>query len=294
MDSIKEYLHDKRPSLSSSSLTTYSSILKNVYNKVFGGEKIDFKKFDETDKILAFLKDIPPNKRKTILSSLVIITDKKPYRDLMLEDVRDYNKEIGKQEKTPEQEASWVNTNQVNEIYNELKKNADLLYKKKTLKPVDLQQIQSFIIMALLGGVFIAPRRSKDYVDFVIKSPDKEKDNYIDKNKLYFNSYKTAKTYGQQVVEIPKQLQTILKKWVSVNPTNYLLFDSNLNKLSSVKLNQRINKIFDEKKVSVNQLRHTYLTNKFGHTIDEKNKIDNTMKEMGSSAGMLETYVKKD
>ena len=294
MDSIKEYLHDKRPSLSSSSLTTYSSILKNVYNKVFGGEKIDFKKFDETDKILAFLKDIPPNKRKTILSSLVIITDKKPYRDLMLEDVRDYNKEIGKQEKTPEQEASWVNTNQVNEIYNELKKNAELLYKKKTLKPVDLQQIQSFIIMALLGGIFIAPRRSKDYVDFVIKNPDKEKDNYIDKNKLYFNSYKTAKTYGQQVVEIPKPLQTILKKWVSVNPTNYLLFDSNLNKLSSVKLNQRINKIFDEKKVSVNQLRHTYLTNKFGHTIDEKNKIDNTMKEMGSSAGMLETYVKKD
>jgi integrase len=294
MESLKEHLHSKRPSLSKSSLTTYSSILKNLYIRVFGDGNIDLKKFDETDKILAFLKDVPPNKRKTILSSLVIITDKKPYRDLMLEDVRDYNKEIHKQEKTPEQEASWVSTNQVKDIWEALKKDAELLYKKKTLKPADLQQIQSYIILSLLGGVFIPPRRSKDYVDFRIKDINKTDDNYLDKNKMVFNSYKTAKTYGQQIVEIPKQLQSILKKWLSVNPTNSLLFDANMNPLSSVKLNQRLNKIFDEKKVSVNQLRHTYLTNKFGHTIEQKNSIDNTMSEMGSSANMLDTYVKKD
>jgi len=294
MEGLKEHLHNKRPTLSKSSLTTYSSILKNLYKKVFGEGNIDFKKFDETDKILAFLKDITPNKRKTILSSLVIITDKKPYRDLMLEDVRDYNKEIHKQEKTPEQEASWVSTNQVKDIWETLKKDAELLYKKKVLKPIDLQQIQSFIILSLLGGILIPPRRSKDYVDFVIKDVNKEKDNYLEKNKMFFNSYKTAKTYGQQVVDIPKTLQSILKKWISVNPTKYLLFDANMNALSSVKLNQRLNKIFDEKKVSVNQLRHTYLTNKFGHTIEQKNAIDNTMTEMGSSSGMLDTYVKKD
>jgi integrase len=294
MEGLKEYLHNKRPTLSKSSLTTYASILKNLYIKVFGTDEIDFKKFDETDKVLAFLKDIPPNKRKTILSSLVIITDKKPYRDLMLEDVRDYNKEIHKQEKTPEQEASWVSTNQVKEIWEALKKDAELLYKKKSLKPADLQQIQSFVILSLLGGVLIPPRRSKDYVDFVIKDIDKQKDNYLEKNKMFFNSYKTAKTYGQQVVEIPKPLQSILKKWISVNPTKYLLFDANMNNLSSVKLNQRLNKIFDEKKVSVNQLRHTYLTNKFGHTIEQKNAVVNTMTEMGSSSNMLDTYVKKD
>lgn len=294
MESLKEHLHSKRPTLSKSSLTTYSSILKNLYIKVFGTGDIDLKKFDETDKILAFLKDVPPNKRKTILSSLVIITDKKPYRDLMLEDVRDYNKEIHKQQKTPEQEASWVSTLQVKDIWEALKKDAELLYKKKSLKPADLQQIQSYIILSLLGGIFIPPRRSKDYVDFFIKDVDRAKENYLDKNKLIFNSYKTAKTYGQQIVEIPKQLQSILKKWISVNPTNSLLFDANMNPLSSVKLNQRLNKIFDEKKVSVNQLRHTYLTNKFGHTIEQKNAVANTMSEMGSSSGMLDTYVKKD
>jgi len=294
MENLKEHLHSKRPTLSKSSITTYSSILKNLYLKVFGDGHIDLKRFDETDRILEFLKDVPPNRRKTILSSLVIITDKKPYRDLMLEDVRDYNKEIHKQEKTEDQKESWVSTNQVKEIWDELKKDSDLLYKKKVLKPADLQQIQSFIILSLLGGIFIPPRRSKDYVDFMIFDVDKSKDNYYEKGKMYFNSYKTSKTYGQQVVDVPKPLQSILKKWISVNPTKSLLFDANMNHLSSVKLNQRLNKIFDEKKVSVNQLRHTYLTAKFGHTIEQKNAINNTMTEMGSSSNMLDTYVKKD
>ena len=294
MTELKEQLHKTRPSLSNSSLITYTSILKNLYYKVFGKETINLEKFEDTDKILHFLNDIPANRRKTILSALVIITDNKKYRDLMLEDVRDYNKEIHKQQKTPAQEESWVDSKQVKLIWEELKKDADLLYKKKDLKPIDLQQIQSFIILSLLGGIFIPPRRSKDYVDFYIKDINKEKDNYLEKNKMYFNSYKTAKTYGQQIVEIPKPLQYILKKWINVNPTKTLLFDAYMNPLSSVKLNQRLNKIFDEKKVSVNQLRHTYLTNKFGHTIDQKNQVNNIMSEMGSSAGMLDTYVKKD
>jgi len=293
MEVVKEYVKSKKPTLSKSSITTYSSILKNLYKKVFGDEEIDMTKFNQTEKVLAYLKDIPSNRRKTILSSLVIITDKKPYRDLMLEDVRDYNKEIHKQEKTDEQKESWVNTNQVKDILGELKTNADILYKKKIPSVFDLQEIQSYVIMCLLGGIYIPPRRSKDYVDFKIANIDKTKDNYLEKNKLIFNSYKTAKTYGQQVVEIPIQLKNILNKWIKANPTDYLLFDSNMNKLSSVKLNQRLNKIFGEKKVGVNQLRHTYLTDKYSHTIKQKDDIKETMGEMGSSSNMLETYVKK-
>jgi integrase len=293
MEIVKEFVKSKKPSLSQSSITTYSSILKNLYKRVFGSNDIDMNKFNQTEKVLEFLKDIPPNKRKTILSSLVIITDKKAYRDLMLEDVRDYNKEIHKQEKTDEQKESWVNTNQVKDILNELKNNSELIYKKKNISVNDLQEIQSFIIMSLLGGVYIPPRRSKDFVDFKIKNINKESDNFLEKNKMFFNSYKTAKTYGQQVVDIPLQLKNILNKWIKINPTEYLLFDTNMNQLSSVKLNQRLNKIFGEKKVGVNQLRHTYLTDKYGHTINQKEEINNIMSNMGSSLEMLDTYVKK-
>lgn len=293
MENIKDYISAKRPTLSKSSLTTYSSILKNLYIRVFGDEKIDLTKFDNTEPVLKFLKDVPPNKRKTILSSLVIITDKKPYRDLMAEDVRDYNKDISKQIKTPAQEESWVETNEIKKVFDDLKQNADLIMKKKNITQSDLQQIQNYIILCVLGSIYIKPRRSKDYVDFKIKNIDTNVDNYMDKNKFFFSSYKTAKTYGKQEVDIPVQLKNIIKKWMLINPTDYLLFDANMNKLSSVKLNQRLNRIFDGKKVGVNQLRHTYLTDKFGDTIQKKQEVANVMEDMGSSSAMLDTYVKK-
>ena len=294
MEKIKDYIHTKRPTLSKSSITTYASILKNLYLKVFKDNNMDLGKFDNSEPVLTFLKDMPPNRRKTILSALVIITEKKAYRDLMAEDVRVYNKDIQKQEKTPQQEASWVETNQVKEVCDDLKKVADLLYKKKQVSSTDLQQIQNYIIMCVLGGSYISPRRSKDYVDFKIKNINKEKDNYMEKGKFIFNSYKTAKTYGKQEVEIPTQLRNIINKWIKTNPTDYLLFDANGGKLSAVKLNQRINKIFDGRKVSVNQLRHTFLTDKFGDTIAKQAQVAKTMEDMGSSSAMLDTYVKKD
>jgi len=293
MNHIREYVKSKRPSLSESSITTYTSILKNLYDKVFKDSTYELKKFDDCEKVIDCLSSLPPNKRKTILSSLVIITDKKAYRDLMSKDVNEYKQQIDKQEKTPAQKEAWVNTNQVQEIFNDLKKNATLLYKKKQLTSSDLQEIQSFVIIALLSGIFINPRRSKDFVDFKIKNINKKTDNYLEKDKMYFNSYKTAKTYGLQIIEITDpELLKILKKWIKVNPTEWLLFDANMNQLSSVKLNQRLNKIFD-KKVGVNQLRHTLLTDKYAHTISDKEDISNTMATMGSSSNMLDTYVKK-
>lgn len=289
---LKEYIKDKRASLSDSSLTTYTSILRSLYKKIYGDEEIEYSKFNNADKILDHLKTLPPNKRKTILSALVIITDNKKYRDLMLEDVRDYNKEISKQEKTPQQEANWVTQKEVETMYNSLKKNANMIYKKENVTNNDLQVIQNFIILALFN--LIAPRRSKDYVDFKIKNVNKQTDNYMDKGKFVFNSYKTSKTYGQQEVPIPRELTTIINKWAKINPTDYLLFDSNMNPLTAVKLNQRLNRIFDGKKIGVNSMRHAFLTDKYGDEIQKKQEMNDTMTDMGSSLSQLTTYVKKD
>jgi hypothetical protein len=293
MEAIKEYVSNKRSTLSASSVRTYASILKNLYKKVFGDETYDMKRFENPTATLKYLADYPPNRRKTILSALVIITANKEYRDLMLKDVRDYNKEINTQEKTPEQEASWVSDDEIKEVYNDLKKNADIIYKKKTMTNSDLQQIQNYIIMSVLGSIFIAPRRSKDYVDFKIKNITPS-DNFMRKNKFHFNSYKTFKTYGEQIVDIPVPLRNIITKWSKINPTDHLLFDANFGKLSAVKLNQRLNKIFQGKKVGVNQLRHTFLTEKYGDTIKKEEEMKDTMEDMGSSASMLKTYVKKE
>jgi hypothetical protein len=64
-----------------------------------------------------------------------------------------------------------------------------------------------------------------------------------------------------------------------------------MNPLTAVKLNQRMNKIFDGR-VSVNQMRHTYLTSKFKNTSMENKQLEKTMEQMASSIEMAPTYIK--
>ena len=293
MSELTKFIKDKRPTLSEGSLKTYTSILKSLHKKIWGGE-IKVKDFDDSKKVLDFLKDLEPNKRKTLLSALVVITDDSDYRKLMMQDVSDYNKQINKQEKTESQKESWISTEDVKTIYDMLKKNADLLYKKSSHSSSELQQIQNFIILALMSGVFIPPRRSLDYCEFKIKNINKDVDNYLDKNKLVFNRYKTAKTYGQQTVDIPVQLRNILTKWSKINPSEYLLIDTNGNKLNSVKLNQRFNSIFGGKKIATNQLRHTFLSDKYAETSKKQKQLEADLTEMGTSNNVAKNYIKLD
>jgi integrase len=290
---IKDEIIKLKPNISQSSVNTYNSILKNLHKRVFIDKDIDLKNFEKTAPIISFLKDLEPSKRKTILASLVVITDNKRYRDQMMKDIEEYKSNESKQMKNDKQTDSWVDTSDIDLLLTDLEKNTNTLYKKKTLSNSDLQDIQNYIILCVLSGRYIPPRRSKDYVDFKIRDIDKDKDNYIDKKNMIFNSYKTAKTYQRQEIPIPPELLKILNKWIKVNPSDYLLFDSGGNKLSNVKLTQRLNKIFG-KKASVNQLRHTYLSNKYQDTIKLNKDMADDMKAMGSSRAQESIYIKKD
>jgi hypothetical protein len=259
-------------------------------------DEMQIKKLDEADKVLEFLKDVEPNKRKTVLSALVVLTGNEKYRQHMLTDIEKYSALIKKQIKSPSQEANWVTMDEVRKRFKELEDESKLVYKKKTLTMSDVQQIQQMVLLALLGGIFIPVRRNLDYVCMKKGGQiNKEKDNWFDKKQFHFNMYKTKKFYGEQTLTIPPGLKKIIEKYASLMPhTDYLLFDNNSQPLTSVKLNQRLCKIFDPKKTSVNLLRHSYLTEKFGDQIEKNKAIQKTMGEMGSSPAMLSTYVKHE
>ena len=55
-----------------------------------------------------------------------------------------------------------------------------------------------------------------------------------------------------------------------------------------------MNKIFGNKKISVNQMRHTYLTSQFKGTRKEGKKLEKVMEQMGSSINMADNYIKND
>ena len=294
MTDIAETLKHRRPSLSDSSITTYSSILRNLFKKIFPDQNLDLKKFDDTEKILDFLHDVPPSRRKTILSALVVLTGNTKYKESMMSDISEYQNLISTQEKSQNQKEHWIHYDEVMTKLKELEDNAKLLYRKKNLTMSDMQQIQNYIILALLSGKYVAPRRSLDYVCMKVRNSKKDTDNYIDGKKFIFNRYKTRKFSGVQEIDIPPALKKILDKWIASNlHCEWLLFDNNSEPLTSVKLAQRLNRIFGSK-LSTNALRHSYLQKLYGNTVDLNDKISATMKAMGSSRSMLQNYVKRD
>jgi len=294
---LKTIILQKRPNLSKTSINTYNSTLTNLYKHIYGKpeeDNYDISKFDDTNKILDFLKDKPVNKRKSILSALVVLCDKKEYRDQMLDDIKAYNEETAKQQKTEAQKSSWVTNKEIKEKYDEVRKNAMLKMRMKNITMNDKQDIQDYVILALMCGIHIPPRRLKDFVDFKHHNSEKEEPyNYREGQKLHFKSYKTAKTYGEQIVHIPPVLVRLLRRWSDLNNSDWLFIDNKGNQLTNVKLNQRINKIFG-KKVSCNAFRHTYLTEKYSNLINQKNNLKEDFKMMGSSIAQELVYIKED
>lgn len=295
MDEIIKLVKKNRPHLSDGSIKTYKSILKNIYDKCFDDKEYHLKNFDNDKSILSKLEDIPYNKRKTVLAALSVLTDNKNYNKVMMDDIHTYKENEMKQEKTEQQKEGMIPLEDIQKIFNDLEHNAKQILKKNKLTFTDINSIMKWVLLALTGGLFQAPRRSIDFGNMKWKNYDTEKDNFVDvkNSKFIFQNYKTAKTYGKQETEITKPLKSILNKWFKVIPDgcDYILFDNKLNPLTSPQITHRLNEIFG-KKISTSMLRHIYLTNKFkGVNLDELQK---TASEMGNSPMQALMYVKKD
>ena len=284
---LKSILKEKRPNLSDKSIATYSSILRNIMKNMLTD---NVSKLDESSKVLDYLDEFEPSQRKTKLSALVVLTDNDEYRNQMLKDIRSYNDSLKSRVKSDKETANWVTQSELLSVYKDLKSQANALFKKSQLSKSDLQNIQSYVILSLY--ILIPPRRSLDYTEMKINSINKKVDNYITGKKFIFNTYKTARVKGQDSVQIPTQLKTILNKWLKVNSTDYLLFDSNGGKLTPVKLNQRFEKLFG-KKFSTSMIRKLHLSSNYGPTMKKMDEMAETMKSMGSSSSQINHYVKK-
>jgi integrase len=297
---LKATLREKKPDVSDSTINTYYRLLSSFYKKVYTEHtKMLMANFNDYPVMKDYLNTMPPTTQKNYWSALYVLTGNPLYKKELEETSLIQKAEISKQVKSAAQEENWIEPEEIATLMATLKKEVALLYKKENKTMDDIQYIQQYILLCLLGGQFIDTRRSKDFYDFKIRNIDKETDNFLKKEGkswyMVFNSYKTAKSSGQQVVEVPKSLMTILRKWIKINPTDYLLFDVKGQPLTAITVNQRFKKIFG-RNASVNLLRHTHLTDKFGDSHKEAKAViqdlKNTMTNMGSSLNMAETYIK--
>ena len=287
---ITSKLIKNRPELSPSTLKTYTSILNSLGKRLFGDE-YSLKDFDKIDKVVEDLKDKPVSSRKTILSALFVLTGLTKYNDLMRDGIKEYKDNVETQEMNDKQKDSFKSQEEIKKIFDTYKANADYLFKKSNRTVKDIQDIQDFVILALTSGIYIPPRRA-EWTKFKLKNIG-ENDNFIRNGKEFiFNSFKGSDKKGSQVIPIPKELQKILKKWLAINPTDYLLHDVKGEALNNVKLNQRLTKMLG-KGFSINGLRHSYLSSKYQETIKLNNELEEDMQAMGSSAKQEKVYIKK-
>ena len=241
---------------------------------------------------------MPVNRRRPFYTTLFAYTNNPLYKELMIGDNVSYSKEMNNQLKSKTQEENWVEMKVIKEKLKEYKLIFENLYKSKPDKNFtncELHNMEKYVLLMLVSGVHIPVRRSMDFIQFKISGEiDKENDNYLDVNVMKFNSFKTAIRNGKrmkttEIILLPPSVKQTLNKWISINPSNWLLFDKNNNQRKSVHITQILNSIFG-KKVSTSMLRHIRTSEMYGGLLDN---IVDEFKDMGSSYHMATTYIKK-
>jgi hypothetical protein len=277
--SITEALKFNRPNLSASSLKTYSSVLRNLQKNMLGSG-IEWFSDNDAD-ILEYLKDKTAQTKKTTLSALFVLTKKQSYRDVMMTVMKSVNDKNKEQKMNEKQEENWMSVKEIHDIYDPLLVKIKSMLSNKSI--LNESTMMEFLLVSFLGGVVsgLNPRRSQDYTELKIRNYDTKKDNYYKAGKFYFNVYKTAKTYGLQVIDVPKELDVILKKWIKINKNDYMLYSTNANKLTSPQVTRILNKVFG-KIISTSMLRHIYITNSY-KDIPSLRKMEQLSQDMGHS-----------
>ena len=286
----------RRPSLTDGSIKSYVSMIYNLNKKLFEKDEVHLDDLKKVDDIVDYLKDKPKTSIKTILSALFVLTGIDSYRTVMMQTSQEYTKEKEKNEMNQKQIDGQITKDELMAKYKELETTAKRLFKATSsgapLSDADLQNIQNYIILSMISGIHMAPRRLLDFTEMKIKGASDDVDNWIDfkKKQIHYNKYKGSGSKGRQIEPLPTALATILKKWIKINPTEYLLFNSSKAKLTPVTLCERIKKITG---TTNNAVRHAFISEKYQPLLEMKESIKKDMNSMGSSPNVLNDYLKK-
>lgn len=297
MHKLAEVLKHNRPHLSASSIKTYCNCLKNLTRMVWGhNTEVNHKLFfADAPKVMKVLEDIKYNVRKTYLSAIVAISKGEnekvvaSYHQLMMSDAERYNNEEKENKMTDHQKENWMPWSEILQKRDKLKERVWWVLSEEDADRENMLELQKYIIACVY--TLIPPRRAKDFAEMKCRDYDDTKDNYYHKGNFVFNDYKTSRFYGKQTVKVPKVLELMLNRWVKKLPADdtYLFSDYNGKKLTSSSIGKILISVF-KKQVSVNMLRHAYITDNLGPKIKE---LEDEAKDMGQSTAQQKLYIKQ-
>jgi hypothetical protein len=159
----------------------------------------------------------------------------------------------------------------------------------------DLYTYQDAIILSLYT---LLPPARVDYAGMrVVDTEDEALEGNLlvvkpTRLELVMREYKTAHKYGTKTIVLPKPLETILRDWLELNPSGWLLCGQDGLPMTETNLSQRMRSIFTRlvgKAVGINILRHSFVSylRRGEPTLKDQKHIANIM---GHSVSMSALY----
>lgn len=312
-DNLMETLKKSRPNAKESTIKMYSSNLLKL-QKLMDTDNFKFleKPDNVKDKVSELHFTTQRNYYNAVIVYLMAVRDKK--EDPLIEEyveIRDtLNKKYEDEQATgvisDKQKNNFVDISEVNNMINDMAteiKNRKIK-KKEDLTPKDKSLLQSYILFNIytrlpmrndLAGMEAINKRSYNK----LSEEDKKEKNYlvVNKNKMFMvlNNYKTSAKYKELDIDIPKDLEKLLRLYIRINGMGVLFKSSTGKPLSRNALSQLLLKETKKrmgKSISTTMLRKIYLSSKYGKV---KEEMEKDAKVMGHSTEVAQSvYIKKE
>jgi len=287
-----------RPKLKANTVKQYEIQLKRL-QKLFDTEGWDFLK--NIDSVKEKLSDkhftTSRNYYNSIIVLLMALNSDEKLNDLIKEyvTVRDkLNEQYAEEQSTgkisEKQKNNFVELAEIQKMIttmeNEIKK--EKIKKKEKLSKNDLELLTAYTLFSFL--IRLPTRNDMSGMQLIGKTAynnlsDKQKEdtNYLVKEKskmfLVLNEYKTKSKYGEKKIDVPKDLEKILRMYLRLTKTNNgdIVFTNfkgepiSRNGISQLLI--KTSKHYLDKSISSTMMRKIVLSDKFAEVNEEKQKM---------------------
>lgn len=313
-EKLTEIIKEARPNIKDNSIRMYVMNLEKLKN-IFETDNFDFLKDEK--KVLDKLSNLSDNTIRNYLNAILIYLlaidkdDKfkaeiKVYTDLRDDLNKKYEDSQASGQISAKQKENFVD---ITEIYKMIETMGKEIKDKKIKKKEDLTAKDKQLLMVyIIFNIYVRlPMRndvagmesiSKRQYNKLTDEEKKEK-NYLvvekTKMKMILNKYKTSKKYEENIIDIPKDLEKLLRLYIRINGMGTLFKSSTGTAISRNALSQlllKTSKKYMNKSISTTMLRKIYLSSKYA---DVKEEMEKDAKVMGHSVETGQKYyVKKN
>ena len=318
MVNLTDKIKEARPNVKDNTIKMYVANL-NKLQKMF--ETDNWKFLENIDNVKKKLEHLHYTSQRNYFNSIIILLmalnhDKKydklidKYNEIRDEGNKKYQDDNATGVISDKQKENFVDLSEIQKMLSEMDKEIKDkgLKKKDSLTSKEKQLIQVFILFNIytrlpmrndVSGMTITTKRLYNK----LSEDEKKENNYlvVEKNKMFFvlNQFKTSKKYKELDIDIPKDLEKLLRFYIRVNKLSNgdVLFTSSTGKpLSRNALSQlflKTSKKYLDKSISTTMLRKIVLSDKFadvkkeqeemaeitGHSVSTMNKVYVKQKE---------------